>query len=177
MYLGKLPSPVPCLKVSLIRASNEMSPSARSRPPLLFPHAGRFYRSLTIIFFVPPVPSLWASTQNNSCTWPCVLITSGMRRKLCGLRTWRQRGKWLIQAGQEEGQGPGVRRNQRWNGIVGKAPTVRVKLAVLAALFLWDISRERTVPPSSKQNPLCLEVTAHQGLPGTESAAPPSLLT
>lgn len=117
MHLGKQPSPAPSLKVSLIWASNEMSPSARNRLPLLCPYAGWFYQSLTIIFFVPPVPSLWASTQNNGCTWPCVLITSGMRRKLCGLEMWPQRGKWLIQTGKEKGPGAGGRSNQ--GGKVG----------------------------------------------------------
>lgn len=63
-----------------------------------------------------------------------------------GDMTWRQRGKWLIQTGQEEGQEAGAGHNQGWNGTCGKASTVQVKLNVLGASFLC----ERMDPPSSK---------------------------
>lgn len=74
------------------------------------------------------------------------------------------------QTGQEEGQGAGTRQDQGWSGITGKASTVRVKLSVLGASFLWDIARERMDPPSSKLEMRAIVSgvnSAHQGLPGT----------
>lgn len=82
------------------------------------------------------------------------------------------------QTGQEEGQGAGARHNQGWSGITGKASTVRVKLSVLGALFLWDISRQGMNPPSSKLEMKTVVSgvnSAHQDLRGTESAVLPYL--
>lgn len=53
-----------------------------------------------------------------------------------------------------------------------------MKLSVLGALFLWDTSRQGMNPPSSKLEMKTVVSgvnSAHQGLPGTESAVLPYL--